>query len=221
MPRKHRTGASRHLRNNKEAAMDIFSAATVLFLVMDPLGNIPIFLSVLERVAPERRLRVLVRELLLAFFVLLGFLFFGHYVLGFLGLSPQAIRIAGGIILFLIALKMVFPVPRSARDTEEEEHDEPLLVPLAIPLVAGPSAMAILMLLSTKEPERMLDWVSALTIAWVITAVILLSASGLQRFLGRRGLIAMERLMGMILIALAVQMLLEGVSGYLASGTGA
>jgi len=195
--------------------MDIISTATVLFLIMDPLGNIPIFLSVLERVAPERRLRVLIRELLIAFFVLLGFLFFGHYILGFLGLSAQSIKIAGGIILFLVALKMVFPVARSAGDTEEELDDEPLLVPLAIPLVAGPSAMAILMLLSTKEPERMLDWVSALTIAWVITTVILLSATGLQKVLGRRGLIAMERLMGMILIALAVQMLLEGISEYL------
>jgi len=153
--------------------------------------------------------------------VLLGFLFFGHYVLGFLGLSPQAIRIAGGIILFLVALKMVFPVPRTSGTTFEDDDGEPLLVPLAIPLVAGPSAMAILMLLATKEPERMLDWVAALTAAWLLTTAILLSATGLKRVLGRRGLIAMERLMGMILIALAVQMLLEGISEYLAAAAGA
>jgi multiple antibiotic resistance protein len=195
-------------------AMDIVSAATLLFLVLDPLGNIPIFLSVLEDVAPERRTRVLLRELLLALLVLMAFLFFGQYLLGFLQLSEHAIRIAGGIILFLIALKMVFPVRRSAH-TAEDVQGEPLLVPLAVPMIAGPSAMAVVMLLATRNPERMTEWVLALLAAWLLTSVILLSATGLKRFLGRRGLIAMERLMGMLLIALAVQMLLEGVSSYL------
>ena len=194
--------------------MEIISAATLLFLVMDPLGNIPVFLSVLEDVAPERRTRVLIRELLLAFVVLVLFLFFGQYLLGFLQLSEHSIRIAGGIILFLIALKMVFPVKRSAH-TEEELHGEPLLVPLAIPMVAGPSAMAIVMLLSTNNPDRMVDWLLALFAAWLLSSIILVSATSLKRFLGRRGLIAMERLMGMLLIALAVQMLLEGISAYM------
>ena len=194
--------------------MDIISAATLLFLVMDPLGNIPVFLSVLEDVAPERRTRVLIRELLLAFVVLVLFLFFGQYVLGFLQLSQHSIRIAGGIILFLIALKMVFPVKRSAH-TVEEIQGEPLLVPLAIPMVAGPSAMAIVMLMATNNPDRMMDWLLALFIAWLLSSLILVSASGLKRFLGQRGLIAMERLMGMLLIALAVQMLLEGISAYI------
>jgi len=195
--------------------MEIISAATLLFLVMDPLGNIPIFLSVLEDVAPERRTRVLIRELLLAFVVLVLFLFFGQYVLGFLQLSQHSIRIAGGIILFLIALKMVFPVKRSAHMAEEIQG-EPLLVPLAIPMVAGPSAMAIVMLMATNNPDRMMDWLLALFLAWLLSSLILISANGLKRFLGQRGLIAMERLMGMLLIALAVQMLLEGISAYLA-----
>jgi multiple antibiotic resistance protein len=195
--------------------MEIISAATLLFLVMDPLGNIPIFLSVLEDVAPERRTRVLIRELLLAFVVLMLFLFFGQYVLGFLQLSQHSIRIAGGIILFLIALKMVFPVKRSAHMAEEIQG-EPLLVPLAIPMVAGPSAMAIVMLMATNNPDRMMDWLLALFLAWLLSSLILVSANGLKRFLGQRGLIAMERLMGMLLIALAVQMLLEGISAYLA-----
>ena len=194
--------------------MEIISAATLLFLVMDPLGNIPIFLSVLEDVAPERRTRVLIRELLLAFVVLVLFLFFGQYVLGFLQLSQHSIRIAGGIILFLIALKMVFPVKRSAHMVEEIQG-EPLLVPLAIPMVAGPSAMAIVMLMATNNPDRMMDWLLALFLAWLLSSLILISANGLKRFLGQRGLIAMERLMGMLLIALAVQMLLEGISAYL------
>jgi multiple antibiotic resistance protein len=194
--------------------MEIISAATLLFLVMDPLGNIPIFLSVLEDVAPERRTRVLIRELLLAFVVLVLFLFFGQYLLGFLQLSQHSIRIAGGIILFLIALKMVFPVKRSAHMAEEIQG-EPLLVPLAIPMVAGPSAMAIVMLMATNNPDRMMDWLLALFLAWLLSSLILVSANGLKRFLGQRGLIAMERLMGMLLIALAVQMLLEGISAYL------
>ena len=194
--------------------MDIISAATLLFLVMDPLGNIPVFLSVLDKVAPERRTRVLVRELFLALLVLVAFLFAGQVVLGFLGLSEHSIRIAGGIILFLIALKMVFPVTRSAHAVEEVQG-EPLLVPLAIPMVAGPSAMAVIMLLATNEPDRMTEWLLALLAAWFISSVILVSATGLKRFLGQRGLIAIERLMGMLLIAIAVQMLLEGISAYM------
>jgi multiple antibiotic resistance protein len=195
--------------------MDIISAATLLFLVMDPLGNIPVFLSVLDRVAPERRTRVLVRELFLALLVLAAFLYVGEAVLGFLGLSEHSIRIAGGIILFLIALKMVFPVARSAHAVDEIQG-EPLLVPLAIPMVAGPSAMAVVMLLSTNEPGRMTEWLLALLAAWFVSSVILVSATGLKRFLGQRGLIAIERLMGMLLIAIAVQMLLEGISAYVA-----
>lgn len=196
--------------------MEIISAATLLFLVMDPLGNIPVFLSVLEDVAPGRRNRVLVRELVLAFVVLVFLLFFGQFVMGFLQLTEHSIRIAGGIILFLIALKMVFPVKRAAW-TSDELHGEPLLVPLAVPMVAGPSAMAVVMLLSSDSPDRMFDWVIALFAAWLLTSLILLSANGLKRFLGKRGLIAMERLMGMLLIALSVQMLLEGISAYLSS----
>ena len=149
--------------------MEIVSAATLLFLVMDPLGNIPIFLSVLEDVAPERRTRVLLRELVLAFMVLVLFLFFGQYLLGFLQLSEHSIRIAGGIILFLIALKMVFPVSRSAHAAEEIQG-EPLLVPLAIPMVAGPSAMAIVMLMASNDPTRMPEWLIALFAAWLLSS---------------------------------------------------
>ena len=195
--------------------MDVISAATLLFLVMDPLGNIPVFLSVLDDVEPERRTRVLIRELLLALVVLVAFLYAGQVMLGFLGLSEHSIRIAGGIILFLIALKMVFPVARSAHATDEIQG-EPLLVPLAIPMVAGPSAMAVVMLLATNDPSRMTEWLLALLAAWFITSVILISATSLKRYLGQRGLIAIERLMGMLLIAISVQMLLEGISAYVA-----
>jgi len=195
--------------------MDLIGAFVLLFVVMDPLGNIPIFLSVLEQVAPERRNRVLARELLLALVILFAFLFGGQYLLAALHLSQYSISVAGGIILFLIALKMIFPVPRQMREDEPDEHDEPFLVPLAVPLVAGPSAMAILLLLATRHPESLGLWSLALFLAWVATAAILAMAPLLKRILGKRALIATERLMGMLLVAIAVQMFLEGVTEFL------
>lgn len=195
--------------------MDLINAAVLLFVVMDPLGNVPIFLSVLDKVAPERRYRVLVRELLVALVILFGFLLSGQYVLALLGLEQSSISVAGGIILFLIALKMIFPVPRIMRDDEEDDHDEPFLVPLAVPLVAGPSAMAVLLLFVTKEPDRLGTWSLALLLAWLVTALILLAATQLKRLLGQRGLIATERLMGMLLVAISVQMFLDGTAQFL------
>ncbi len=195
--------------------MDLIGAAILLFVVMDPLGNIPIFLAVLDKVPAERRYRVLIRELLLALVLLLVFLFVGKYLMAFLGLSEASVGVAGGIILFLIALKMIFPVPRSSRDEYDDDQDEPFLVPLAVPMIAGPSAMAILLLLATGEPGRLGIWTLAVLLAWGATAVILLAAPLLKRVLGQRGLIATERLMGMLLVAISVQMFLEGVSRFL------
>ncbi len=180
---------------------------------MDPLGNIPVFLSILQPFDPKRRRRILLRELLLAFGILLGFLFFGKWVLEFLHLRQESLSIAGGIILFLIALRMIFP--QKGGIMGEFETGEPLLVPLAIPLIAGPSAMATLMLFASSYPERLLDWTIALSIAWALTAGILLLSGLLYKVLRERGLIAIERLMGMILVTLAVQMFLDGMAVYL------
>ncbi len=130
-------------------------------------------------------------------------------------MSQYSVSVAGGIILFLIALKMIFPVPRSLRDDDEDEDDEPFLVPLAVPLVAGPSAMAVLLLLVTKEPERLGIWSMALVLAWSASFLILLAAPQLKRLLGQRGLIATERLMGMLLVAISVQMFLDGTAQFL------
>ena len=196
--------------------MEIVSAATLLFLVLDPLGNIPLFLSVLDTVAPERRTRIVIREVLLALVVLVIFLFAGNYVLQFMNLSQHALTISGGVILFMISIKMVFPVKRTAEITDEIEG-EPLLVPLAIPMVAGPSALAIVILMATSEPDKLMSWLVALLAAWFLTAIILISATKLQKLLGKRGLVAMERLMGMLLVALAIQMLLNGISEYIKS----
>ena len=196
--------------------MDLIGAFVLLFVVMDPLGNIPIFVSVLDHVRPERRYRVLARELLIALAILFAFLFGGQYLLAALHLSQYSVSVAGGIILFLIALKMIFPVPRQMRDNDEPDDDEePFLVPLAVPMVAGPSAMAILLLLATRHPDRLGLWSLALFLAWAATAVILAASPLIKRMLGKRGLIAVERLMGMLLVAIAVQMFLEGITEFL------
>ncbi|MCA9739046.1 MAG: MarC family protein [Gemmatimonadota bacterium] len=189
--------------------MTALSAAILLFLVMDPVGNIPLFVSALRAVRPERQTRVVVRELLIAYAALLLFLFAGGRFLDVLHISEPALTIAGGLVLFLIALRMVFP--SHAGSGEETLDGEPFIVPLAIPYVAGPSALATVLLLMSREPARWPAWLAALTGAWLAGAALLLLGSRLSRFLGRRGLVALERLMGMILVALAVQMFLDGL----------
>ncbi|MEQ1870542.1 MAG: YhgN family NAAT transporter [Vicinamibacterales bacterium] len=193
--------------------MDIMSAVVTLFLVMDPLGNVPMFLSVLKTVAPHRRRRVLLREIGFAYVVLIVFLLLGKVLLRFLGLQPEAISIAGGIVLFLIALKMIFPSHGSI--SGDPIAGEPFVVPLAIPLLAGPSTLATLLLLQSAAGSTPVALMIAVTIAWLITAVILLSATFMYRILGERGLVAMERLMGMLLVMVSVQMLLDGLKSSL------
>jgi MarC family membrane protein len=194
--------------------MTFVSAAILLFLVMDPLGNILLFVAALQNVAPERRVRVVARELVIAYGVLVLFLFTGEHLLGWLGISGQALTIAGGIVLFLIALRMVFPSSENSL-AEQLEAGEPLIVPLAIPYVAGPSTLATLLLLMSREPARWPEWLGALTCAWLVSAVILVLGGRIGRFFGRRGLTALERLMGLLLVALAVQMFLAGLRGAL------
>ncbi len=196
--------------------MTTLSAALLLFLILDPLGNIPVFLSLLEPLPAKRRRLVLIRELLIALVVLFIFLWAGRYVLAAMHLRQESVSIAGGIVLFLIGLKMIFPSPEGMFG--ETPEGEPFIVPMAIPLVAGPSGMAAVMLFSTQYPDRMLDWSLALFVAWLGTAVILFSATSLYKLLGKPVLIAVERLMGMLLVAISVQMLLDGVVAYLKVG---
>jgi multiple antibiotic resistance protein len=193
--------------------MDLFSVVLTLFLIMDPLGNVPVFLSVLKDVPPARRSVVLVREIVIAYLVLLVFLFLGDDLLRLLDLQQETISVAGGIVLFLIALRMIFP-PEGGILGETLEG-EPFVVPLAIPLVAGPSTLAALLLLQRSDPGRTKELFVAVTIAWVATAAILLAAPFFYRLLRRRGLIAMERLMGMILVMISVQMLMNGLETFL------
>jgi MarC family membrane protein len=198
-----------------ETQMTTLSAGIMLFLIMDPLGNIPFFLSLLKDVPPKRRRRVMVRELLIALGVLLGFLFGGRHILQLLQLKPDSISIAGGIVLFLIGIRMVFPPTDGGGIFGKPGEGEPFIVPMAIPGVAGPSAMAALLLLTNTQPGRTADWVTALVLAWLATSFILLSATYLFRWLGESVLTALERVMGMLLIALSVQMFMAGVASIL------
>ncbi|HDZ10226.1 YhgN family NAAT transporter [Pseudohongiella sp.] len=194
--------------------METFAAAVTLFLIMDPLGNIPIFLSVLSGVVPERRRRILIRELLIALGIMLLFLFTGPTILTVLGLSREAISIGGGLVLMIIAIRMIFP-SRGGVMGDDGSEGEPLIVPLAMPLIAGPSVLATLVLLAETGPDRSGDWLLALMGAWTLTAAILLLSQRLYKLLGARGLKAIERLMGMILVTISVQMLLDGFKSYL------
>ena len=193
---------------------EMISATILLLLIMDPLGNLPIFMSVLKHLEPKRRRIVLIREMLIALALMLLFLFAGEKILAFLNLRTETVSISGGIILFLIAIKMIFPSPESS-STGLSVGEEPFLVPLAIPLVAGPSLLATLMLLSHQSPHQMGYLVGALLCAWGITVVILLLSGLFLRLLGDKGVNALERLMGLILIMLATQMFLDGIRAYL------
>ena len=193
---------------------DIAAAAATLFFVMDPLGNIPVFNAVLSRFTAQRRAQITARELVIALVILLVFLFAGTAILDFLGLTQPSLSIAGGVLLFIIALRMIFPHLASEMPSESEE---PIIVPLAMPMVAGPSTIAILLLLASREPQRIWEWCTALVIAWAITTVLLTASPFLFRVLGDRGLRALERLMGMLLVLLATQMLLNGVREFVQS----
>jgi MarC family membrane protein len=198
--------------------MSVVSAALLLFVVIDPLGNVPMFLSALRPVDPARRRRVIVRELIIALAVLVFFLFAGRFLLDLFHVSEPSLSISGGVVLFLIALRMIFPAADDQRTGGGDP--EPFIVPLAVPYLAGPSAVASVMLLATREPERWPEWLLAVCAAWLASAVILYSGAAVSRFLGERGLIAIERLLGLLLTAVAVQMTLNGIRAFLAPAGG-
>jgi multiple antibiotic resistance protein len=193
--------------------MSLFSAAALLFFVMDPLGNVPLFLSALRHVDPARVRPIILRELLIALAILVVFLFIGGFILELLQVSPAALTAGGGVILLLIALRMIFPT--SDRLGREELREEPFVVPLAIPYTAGPGMLATELLFMQREPHRWPVWLGAVVLAWLASAIILYFAGKLRELLGERGLTALERLMGMLLVVVAVEMLMRGASEYL------
>ena len=190
---------------------EFFSVALTLVLVMDPIGNIPLFLTSTKNVKPERRQRVIARELVISLAIMVVFLFAGGRLLNLLHITQPALGVGGGLILMLIAVRMVFP---SAQSLAEDVDGEPFIVPMAVPYMAGPSVLATLAIMMTQMPQ---DWpvlLLALTVCWLVAAIILYASGFLQRVLGNKVINALERLMGMILIVLASQMLLDGIAGF-------
>lgn len=199
--------------------MDFFiSAVIMLGLVMDPFGNIPLFITALKKVAPERRKAVLIRELLIALGIMITFLFLGQWFLRVFGIREYSLGIAGGIILFLISIKLVFGGEESPKSEPKEE--EPFVVPLAIPLVAGPAALSMVMILSASQPNRLIT-LGVVLAASFINSIILLASFPISNLLGKRGLTALERLTGMILVLMSVNMVMQGIASFLGKTQGA
>lgn len=196
-----------------ETATSFASAALLLLLIIDPFGNLVTINSILREVPPGRRQRVILRECIIAFFILVGFLLVGERLLGLLGLRPPTLSISGGIVLFLIALRMVFPTKDRSLDRID---GEPMVVPIAVPLIAGPSTLAMILLLATREPGAMLKWFGAVCAALGLSTLLLWASPLFFDRLGHRVTMAAERLVGMLLIMLAVQMFLDGLETYLA-----
>jgi multiple antibiotic resistance protein len=194
--------------------MTIFSAALLLFLVIDPFGNIPFFITALSKVDKSRHNFIIIRELFIALAILLIFLFSGEHILKVLHISEPALTVSGGILLFLIAINMIFP---SNKRASEDLMGEPFIFPLAIPYMAGPSAMASVLFIMNKEPARWADWLIALLIAWFFSGLIILMSGFLAKFFGKKALLATKRLMGMLLVVISVQMLMSGISDFILS----
>jgi MarC family membrane protein len=191
---------------------NFLSATVLLILITDPLGNIPLFVSCLRGVTPHRRAWVILREVAIAFAILLVFMMVGDRFLRMMHLTDLSLRIGGGIVLFLIALRMIFPHPDGL--VGATRGGEPLIVPLAIPALAGPSALATVMLLTSQAPGKMFEWVAALTVTMIVCAIVLVLSERIQQWLGERTVTAFERLMGLVLVAISVEMILAGVRAF-------
>lgn len=191
------------------------TAALTLFLVMDAFGNAPIVAGLLDKVPAKRRVKVILRECLIALLILLVFLLVGPPLLGVMGIDPPALQVAGGVVLLLIALRMLFPTKGGPMGTIDDLDNEPLIVPIATPLIAGPSAIATVMLLHGDTPGELTRGLLTVLLAWSGTAAILCAAPLIVRLMGHRLTLAMERFMGMLLTVIAVQMMLAGIEAFI------
>ncbi len=189
------------------------SALVLLLLVLDPLGSLPVFISVMRNVAPERRTRVALRESALAFAALVFFMLTGQWFLTLMRLSERSLEVAGGVILLIIAMRMIFASGGEIYASDGQGR-EPLIFPLAVPLLAGPSAMATVLLLASRQPERLLAWIGALTVAMLFSAAVLIGADRIRKWIGSSMVSAIEKLMGLVLTAIAVEMILAGLKRY-------
>jgi len=190
----------------------LLSAFIVLLLVLDPLGSLPVFIPIMRDVPPERRTWVALREVGIAFVVLAAFMFLGEGFLRVMHLSERSLEVAGGVILLMVAIRMIFSHEGGVYGVPEGR--EPLIFPLAVPLLAGPSAMATVLLLASRQPERMLSWLGALAGAMAVSGVVLLACDRIRRWVGDSVVAAVEKLMGLVLTAVAVEMILAGLKHY-------
>jgi multiple antibiotic resistance protein len=192
--------------------MTLLSMTFSLFLLMDSIGNLPLFIAILKDIPRKRQLQIIFREMIIALLIMVAFQFVGESVLYALQIQQYAVLVSGGIILFLLSLRMIFPSAHDA-DANVKKDKEPFIVPLAIPLVAGPAVLALIMLYSRQQPEPYIT-ITAIVLAWILTTAILLSSAFLNKILGKRGIIACERLMGLILTMMSVQMFLQGIAQF-------
>lgn len=200
---------------------DTVSAFVLLLLVLDPFGTLPVFMSVMSSVPPRRRLWVALRESGVALAVLMLFMLGGEAFLRLLRLSERSLEVAGGVILLLIAIRIIFGSGQRLFDEVRADagQREPLVFPVAVPLLAGPSAMATVMLLASRQPAQLANWVLALVAAMAVCAVVLMASDRLNRWLGESVVSAIEKLMGLILCAVAVEMILAGLTRYFGFAT--
>lgn len=194
-----------------ETVVSILSTTVLLFFLMDPIGNIPVLISILKGIELKRQRQIILRELLFALAILLVFLFSGESLLNFLQLQKEAVALSGGIVLLIIGLRLIFPSTSGAGVMGHQLGGEPFLVPIAVPMIAGPSVLAMLMLITQSKNVPLWQSFLALMLAWLISFLVLWQAPLLLKIFKERGLIALERLMGMILVMMAVQMLIDGV----------
>lgn len=192
--------------------MQVLSLAITLFFVLDPFGNLPIVLSLLNKVPPRRRVRVVVRETLIALLLLVVFYAVGPRFIALLGVDSSDLTICGGVVLGIIALKLVFPDEHAGG---EDRDEEPYIVPIAIPLMAGPSALATVMIMAAQSAAAPWAGLGMMALAWFVTALLLVIGVVLGNLLPSRLLIAFERLSGLLLAVISVHMVMTGVRAYL------
>lgn len=191
----------------------LLSLSLSLFIVMNAFGNTSFFLSLLKGIPRKRQKQIVIRELLISLFIIILFNYIGVYLLRFLNVTQDIVQIAGGVILFLLSLKMLFPQEKEKQEADLKKITEPFIVPLAIPLVAGPAVLAAVMLYSPQVPNLIM--IGAISLSWFVTLVILLLSAHLSEWLGERGLVAIERLMGFVMVLIAIQMFLSGLKTFM------
>ncbi len=193
--------------------MKTLSLAITLFFVLDPFGNLPVVLGLLTHIERKRHWRIVLRESLIALLLMVIFYAVGPWFLKLLDIGPSDLKICGGVVLAIIALRLVFPDERLTHG--KEEINEPFIVPMAIPLMVGPSALATVMIMAAQSAAEPLSGLVMMGLAWFFTAGLLLLGVMMGGLIPARLLIALERLSGLLLAVIAVRMIMTGLQAYL------